>query len=429
MHSPPTALRLEHPRGNAAAAFLLVLALALLLSGCASNPDRTWLMPRLTPRVSGKMPRAEASRIVFEHACKLTGIYFHDPAFGGRDWPAIQAKYRPLAIASENNKALYETLNAMLKELGSSHAAAIAPEIMSARKKMRDDAVSFLGYISVRLPGVETPVVYEVEPGSPAADAGIKRGWLQVGELERAAPDEPVCEGEVARLRFLDERDEPRTVMLMLRPVLGPGARKTAVLRPDGVLCLRFDRFDKDSAAWVRAQLKRHAALARGVVLDLRLNGGGQVGACRRILGGFFDRPVKAGAFFDRRGKAVVVEAKAGGRGAEPYAGPLAVLVARMSGSAAEVFAAAIQDSGRGVIVGSTSTGRTAGAVLMSVDFALPGGGSLQLPIRDYRTAAGVSLEGLGVRADIDAPLPTVAGLRAGEDAALERAVAAVKSE
>ncbi len=428
MHLPATTARPKYRRGIFPAASLLVLALALFLSGCASNPDRTWLMPRLTPRVSEKTPRADCNRIVFDHACKLTGLYFHDATFGGRDWPAIREKYRPEAVAAENNKALYETLNAMLKELGSSHAAAIAPEIVGIQKKMRDEAVSFLGCISVKLPDVETPVVYEVEPGSPASDAGIKRGWLQVGELQRDVPGAPVSEGEVARQQFLDERDEPRTVTLTLRAVRGPGARKTAVLRPDGVLCLRFDRFDNDSAAWVRGQLKTHAASARGVVIDLRLNGGGQVGACRRILGEFFDRPVRAGAFFDRRGKAAVVEARAGRRSAH-YAGPLAVLVARMSGSGAEVFAAAIQDSGRGVIVGSTSTGRTAGAVLMSVDFALPGGGRLQLPLRSYKTAAGVPLEGRGVRADIDAPLPTVASLRAGADPALECAVAALKPE
>ena len=55
-----------------------------------------------------------------------------------------------------------------------------------------------------------------------------------------------------------------------------------------------------------------------------------------------------------------------------------------------------------------------------NLDFALPGGGSLQVPVRDYVSAGGARLEAAGVRADVDAPLPTVAGLRAGGDPALE---------
>lgn len=403
-----------------------MLVLVFLLSGCASNPDRSWHLPRFAPRVSENTPRAEHNRIVFDHACKLTGIHFHDATFGGRDWAAIREKHRAAALAAKDTGELYDALNAMLKELGSSHATAVEPDIVRMRKKVRDEAVSLLGYIAVKLPGLDTPVVYEVASGGPADEAGVKRGWLQIGGMDRDDPGTPAREGEVVRQRFLDENDEPRTVAITLRAVRGLGATKIGVLRPDGVLYLRFDRFDGEAAAWVRAQLKAHGAETRGVVLDLRLNGGGQVAACRRILGEFFTEPAGAGMFIDRRARPSVVKANVGWRSAR-YTGPLAVLVARMSGSGAEVFAAAIQDNKRGVIVGSTSTGRTAGAVLMSVDFSLPDGGRLQLPVRNFETAAGARLEGIGVRADIDAPLPTVAGLRAGEDPALEMAAAAVR--
>ena len=406
----------------------VAVALALLAAGCAGGPDRAWHWPRFTPHASENMPRASHNRIVFDHACKLTSRHFHDPAFGGRDWPAIREKFRVEALAARNTGELYDTLNAMLGELGSSHATAIPPDIVRMQKTVRDDAVSLSGYVSLKLPGLEMPVVYEVTPGGPAAEAGIRRGWLEAGRMQRAAPDTPVREGEVVRQDFIDEHDTPRTVTMTLRAVPGPGAGKTAELLPGGVLHLRFDRFDGASARWVREQLKAHGALGaglRGVVLDLRLNGGGQVAACRRVLGEFFTTPAGAGAFIDRRGRATAVEARAGGRSAR-YTGPLAVLVARMSGSGAEVFAAAIQETNRGVIVGSTSTGRTAGAVLMSMDFPLPGGGRLQLPVRNFRTAAGARLEGAGVRADVEAPLPTVASLRAGEDPALARAVEAV---
>ena len=437
---------------------VLFASLALLLAGCASSPDRVWYWPHLTPHVSESTPRAEYNRAVFDYAWKITDRNFYDATFGGHDWAALREKYRPAAESAKNDADLYEQINAMLRQLGSSHLEAAAPDAVRIRKKAREADVSLLGYLPLRLPGLIEPVVYEVTPGGPADVAGVKRGWQQIGIVIRDDPDAPLREGEIVRCMFYDEHDAVRAVSMTTRatPALGAGARGgagaregagvrggagartpgIATLRPDGVLCLRFDSFDAATAAWVRAELKAraHAGSMRAVVLDLRLNGGGTVSACRRVLGEFFSAsktksataattavatPVKAGVFIDRRARPVAMEANVSRFGAN-YRGPLVVLVARMSASGAEVFASAIQASGRGAIVGMSSTGRTAGAVLMSMDFALPGGGELQVPVRDYVSASGARLEMAGVRADVDAPLPTVASLRAGEDPAME---------
>jgi len=408
---------------------LALLVLLALLAGCASNPDRVWYWPRLTPRVSENMPRADYNRAVFDYAWKLTDRYYYDATFGGRDWPALREKYRAAAESAQNDADLYEQINAMLAELGSSHLAATSPDEERIRKKARGDNVSLLGYLCLKLPGLDEPVVYEVAPNGPAAAAGVKRGWLQIGAVIRENPDAPFREGETVRCVFRDEHDAERTVAMTARVSFAPNAGRSAALRPDGVLCLRIDRFDNATAAWVRVMLKAHEKFIRAVVLDLRLNGGGTVGACRRVLGEFFSAsdvraaPVKAGVFIDRGARPVAMEANVSRSGAA-WRGPLIVLVSRLSASGAEVFASAIQTSGRGVIAGMSSTQRTAGAVLMSVDFALPGGGSLQVPVRDYVSASGARLEATGVRADVDAPLPTVASLRAGEDPAMETAIA-----
>ena len=409
-------------------ALILLAAMLALLAGCASSPDRVWYWPRIAPRVSENTPRAEYNRTVFDYAWKLTDRYYYDATFGGHDWPALREKYRAAAESAKNDAELYEQINAMLAELGSSHLAAISPDEARIRKKAHGDDVSLLGYLCLRLPGLDEPVVYEVAPNGPAAAAGVKRGWLQIGGVIRENPDAPLREGETVRCMFRDEHDAVRTVSMTTRVSFAPHAGRSAGLSPDGVLCLRIDRFDNATAAWVRTMLKAHEKFIRAVVLDLRLNGGGTVSACRRVLGEFFSAsdvrasPVKAGVFIDRGARPVAMKANVRRSGAA-WRGPLVVLVSRLSASGAEVFASAIQASGRGVIVGMSSTRRTAGAVLMSVDFALPGGGSLQIPVRDYVSARGARLETTGVRADVDAPLPTVASLRAGEDPALEVAV------
>jgi carboxyl-terminal processing protease len=89
-----------------------------------------------------------------------------------------------------------------------------------------------------------------------------------------------------------------------------------------------------------------------GIVIDLRNNGGGSLYDVIQIAGLFIDQgPIVQ--VKDREGQPQVMRDKDGG---VLYDGPLAVMVNEFSASASEIFAAAIQDYGRGVIIGSTST-------------------------------------------------------------------------
>lgn len=96
-----------------------------------------------------------------------------------------------------------------------------------------------------------------------------------------------------------------------------------------------------------------------------------------------------------------------------PIPNDLAVLVGPASRSAAELTPAALQESGRAVIVGAP----TSGAVLISLDTDLPDGGRLTLSRADFITISGVRLEKAGVRPDV---------ITATADAALDAAVAAL---
>ena len=99
----------------------------------------------------------------------------------------------------------------------------------------------------------------------------------------------------------------------------------------------------------------------------------------------------------------------------------LVVLIGPSTGSAAEIFAHVMQHYGRATIVGR----RTAGAVIVSRTYSLPGGGKLQVPIQDYRGLDEKRLEGRGVTPDVAVPSPALADLRAGRDPDLEKALAA----
>ena len=104
--------------------------------------------------------------------------------------------------------------------------------------------------------------------------------------------------------------------------------------------------------------------------------------------------------------------------GSAEYRGPVVVLVDGATGSAAEIFAAVLQDHGRATGVGR----RTAGEVLASWFYRLPDGGELQLSREDYVAPKGRRIEGKGVEPDIVVPR-RLEDVRAGRDVELERAV------
>jgi carboxyl-terminal processing protease len=97
---------------------------------------------------------------------------------------------------------------------------------------------------------------------------------------------------------------------------------------------------------------KLKEAKVDGIVIDLRNNGGGSLYDVVQMAGLFIeDGPIVQ--VRDRQGKPMVMRDKDQG---VLYDGPLAVMVNEFSASASEIFAAAIQDYGRGVILGSSST-------------------------------------------------------------------------
>ncbi|SHL12814.1 carboxy terminal-processing peptidase [Halomonas caseinilytica] len=132
-----------------------------------------------------------------------------------------------------------------------------------------------------------------------------------------------------------------------------------------------------------------------GIVLDLRNNGGGALQEANSMLGLFIDRGPTV-QVRDARGRINLYGDTDSG---SLYDGPLVVLVNRLSASASEIFAGAIQDYGRGLVVGSNTFGKGTVQTLNDLDL-----GQIKLTRAKFYRISGDSTQNRGVVPDIQFP-------------------------
>lgn len=137
------------------------------------------------------------------------------------------------------------------------------------------------------------------------------------------------------------------------------------------------------------------AAGVEGLVIDLRDNGGGSLQEANQLTGLF----IEYGPTVQIRSAESRVWRDGKRRRSNYYEGPLAVMINRLSASASEIFAGAIQDYGRGIVVGEQSFGK--GTVQSLVPLQE---GQLKITESKFYRISGGSTQHKGVLPDIDYP-------------------------
>lgn len=402
-------------------ALVLASALFLLGSGCVYLPHP----PLPDPATLSAEEHADQNEQVFDAAWNLVRRGYFSRNYNKVDWDEARARHLPAARAATNDVDLYAAINALLAELQDDHTHALTAR--ESEELFRAERVLLGLVLRPETPAqlVGPMLVFDTIPGSTAAEVGVRPGWVLLSCDGR--PPQHVLgigrltEHQVVQCVFRDEKGQPRELGLSARRISTHPLLLTREL-DDGVVILRFDKFDGASARWLRAQLKAHAN-APGVVLDLRQNPGGDAAALGRMLGEFFRSRIDMGRFITRRGLNDRLRAWSWLASAR-YGGPVAVLVSGNSASSSEIFAAVMQYHQRARIIGEP----TAGAVLASRFFPLPGGGRLQLSIDDYIAPDGKRLEDTGVTPD-EIVVQSIDDLRQRRDPALDAALAYVRDE
>ncbi len=132
-----------------------------------------------------------------------------------------------------------------------------------------------------------------------------------------------------------------------------------------------------------------------GLVVDLRNNGGGSLTEANSLIGLF----IETGPTVQVKNANNEIELMGDPDSSVAYDGPLVVMTNRLSASAAEIFAGAIQDYGRGLVVGSTTFGKGTVQSLRPLNH-----GELKLTEAKFYRISGASTQHKGVDADINFP-------------------------
>lgn len=363
----------------------------------------------------------EGRLAVFDDLWQTVADRYYTETFHGVDWRAQRSVFRPLAAEAGSTREFYTELRRLLGLLQDAHTRVYAPDEKFDWQHPRFISVG----ISIR--DVEGhPTVFRVERGSPAEHAGLRAGDLietingqpATALLEQRQREIRSSTARAAHLQALgaltdglaetdleikwrDEKAREHQASLRRRWRERRFALRT--YQPGkGFVAIELDAFTQALAFELAGAAREKLEHARGIILDLRNNGGGDTSAMAEIASIFLPPATKLGQFLDRHGNIIVaLETDAMFGGALDRIStaqiPLVILTSERTSSAAEIFAAALRQRAKVAVLG----GQTCGCVLaIRAQHELPDGGRLDVSELDYRTAKGERLEGQGVSPD-----------------------------
>lgn len=302
------------------------------------------------------------------------------------------------AVRDPDEDALLRgAVDGVFEELGDDYAAYYDQEQFAAFNQMLDGEFSGVG-LEIQEQN-DTLTIVRVLPDTPAERAGIEPGERIVTVDGEDVRDQPIdivvgkVKGEAGTevtIGLEGGSAGPREITLQRETIELP-AFEARVL-DDGSGYVELLQFTSDIGDKVRKAVDQLAADgAEGIVLDLRGN-----------PGGLLPEAINIASIFIEDGPIVMVKERDSERETYTARGdalesiPLVVLVDEYSASASEIVAAAIQDAGRGRIIGEPTFGKGTVQTIQRLD----AGGGIKFTTAEYFTRDGKSIEDTGVQPD-----------------------------
>ncbi|HEX8639411.1 MAG TPA: S41 family peptidase, partial [Pyrinomonadaceae bacterium] len=365
---------------------------------------------------------------------------YYDPHFNGVNWSEIREIYRPRIEAAKDDAEVYTIIKQMVGELRDIHTSFRTPQEVEASKRNLTIGVGlWLGEAEGKT------VIFGVEPDSEAARAGLRTGLI-VSKIDGRDTSEILAEKRAAikssssnavdrmvyarllsgaenapvRLNVQEPNESTEREVTLVRRVVKSSTisetQFTSRRMLSGVGYIRFDEFDFKVLKQFKKALVEFKD-TKGLIIDLRFNRGGYHYAMSEMAEPLFAEKVSFGKTITRTGKIpkflgislIPKETFVGEEGEQRYNAPIVILMSNYSASAAEHFAAGMQESGRAKVVGN----RSCGCMLGITGKTKINGGELYVSQFDFVTAGGKRIEQIGVMPDLTV-VPIIIDIQSG---------------
>jgi carboxyl-terminal processing protease len=305
--------------------------------------------------------------------------------------------YRPVNRTTLDSTVLNGGLTAAVASLNDPYSRYISPADYGSFQNQDNPHLSGIGVdVNKVADGLE---IVDVFPGSPAAKGGLVSGdvIIAVGATLLANHTQDYAASLIkgragTRVTLTIERGKRRrTVTLVRADIVVPVASgKLLHYHGDTLGYVQLTSFTTGSGAQVRAQVtKVLRGGAKGLILDLRDNGGGLLQEAVNVASAF----IQSGTIVSTDGRAQPRHVYyALGNAIAPKI-PMVVLVDQGTASSAEIVTGALKDRGRAEVIGTRTYGK---GVFQEIQ-PLPNGGALDFTVGEYFTPNGQNLGGGGV--------------------------------
>jgi len=322
------------------------------------------------------------------------------------DLSSVQKTYQEL-IANydgklDTQKLIYGANRGLVEAAGDPHTAYMDPDETKEFDKSLSGQIG--GGIGAEI-GLRNnkPTIIKPLENSPAQKAGIKAGEAIVKVNDEASSDWSVekvvskIRGEVGtsvKLTLLSD-GQTREVSVVRQNIVSPAVESEI----DGEIgILKVNRFGDDTVSLARKYASEFVEKGvKKVILDLRNNPGGTVGAAQGLLGIWLDNQI---AMTERRGSEIVKTLRTTGT---PILGNMktVVLINGNSASASEITAGALREYGKATLVGQKSYGKGSVQIVLG----LPGGSQMKVTEARWYTPKGKNIDKTGIEPDIKVDL------------------------
>jgi len=335
-------------------------------------------------------------------------------------WTIIHAQYVDQPV--DNVALMRGAIRGMLASLGDEHTTYMDPqEYKDANSSLEGSYEGIGAYVDT---GGDFLTITSPIPGSPADKAGLKPGDKIIaidGKDMTGISPEVVRQkvlgpaGSTVKLTIQREGlDKPFDVEI-IREKIDIASVESKMLA-NNIAYVKLNTFGDTTSKELESQLKDLMAKnPKGLILDLRYNGGGYLQTAVEVASQFIPKGVILYEQYGN-GKKDSYEAIPGGLALNV---PMVVLINKGSASASEIVAGALQDDKRAQLVGETSYGK--GSVQNWVPLQ-DNQGAVRVTIAKWLTPLGRTIQKIGLTPDVVIPL-TAEDTKANRDPQLDKAI------